>query len=177
MKTIILAAAFFFASATAFAQHDHSGHQGQTSKTEPVQQSTTPDAGQKPVAQLLTHYYNLKNALVAGDASSAATNAGALVRELNNTDPKLLSESNIHILVADAGKISDAKDLNRQRTLFANLSANMAEVVKAIKPGGTVYVQYCPMKKASWLSSEKAIKNPYYGSSMLSCGNVTETIQ
>ena len=30
------------------------------------------------------------------------------------------------------------------------------------------------MKKAAWLSSEKQIKNPYYGSSMLTCGEVTE---
>jgi hypothetical protein len=28
------------------------------------------------------------------------------------------------------------------------------------------------MKKASWLSNDKAIKNPYYGSAMLTCGNV-----
>ncbi|RYF85874.1 MAG: DUF3347 domain-containing protein, partial [Chitinophagaceae bacterium] len=39
-----------------------------------------------------------------------------------------------------------------------------------------VYVQYCPMKKATWLSSEKQIRNPYYGSSMLTCGEVTETL-
>ncbi|RYF87461.1 MAG: DUF3347 domain-containing protein, partial [Chitinophagaceae bacterium] len=38
-----------------------------------------------------------------------------------------------------------------------------------------IYLQYCPMKKASWLSSEKQIRNPYYGSSMLTCGEVTET--
>jgi hypothetical protein len=33
------------------------------------------------------------------------------------------------------------------------------------------------MKKAYWLSPDKAIKNPYYGSAMLTCGKVTETIQ
>lgn len=38
-----------------------------------------------------------------------------------------------------------------------------------------VYYQYCPMKKAYWLSMEKEIKNPYYGSSMLTCGKVIET--
>jgi hypothetical protein len=32
------------------------------------------------------------------------------------------------------------------------------------------------MIKTHWLSSEKAIKNPYYGSAMLTCGEVTETI-
>jgi Protein of unknown function (DUF3347). len=32
------------------------------------------------------------------------------------------------------------------------------------------------MKKANWLSSEKEIKNPYYGSTMLTCGSVVDTI-
>jgi hypothetical protein len=32
-------------------------------------------------------------------------------------------------------------------------------------------------KGANWLSKENAIKNPYYGSSMLSCGKTTETIK
>jgi hypothetical protein len=40
-----------------------------------------------------------------------------------------------------------------------------------------IYQQYCPMKKAAWLSNESAVKNPYYGSSMLTCGNVTDTIK
>jgi hypothetical protein len=29
----------------------------------------------------------------------------------------------------------------------------------------------------NWLSKENTIKNPYYGSQMLSCGSVVETIK
>ena len=32
------------------------------------------------------------------------------------------------------------------------------------------------MKKAYWVSQESEIKNPYYGSSMLSCGKVIEKL-
>jgi hypothetical protein len=32
-------------------------------------------------------------------------------------------------------------------------------------------------KGANWLSKESAIKNPYYGSQMLSCGKTVETIK
>lgn len=32
-------------------------------------------------------------------------------------------------------------------------------------------------KGATWLSKENVVKNPYYGSMMLSCGKVTETIK
>ena len=46
---------------------------------------------------------------------------------------------------------------------------------------GEVYVQYCPMafndKGASWISSSKEIRNPYFGDKMMNCGEVKETIQ
>jgi hypothetical protein len=38
-------------------------------------------------------------------------------------------------------------------------------------------LQYCPMKKASWLSDSKDIRNPYYGANMLDCGSVKTTIK
>jgi len=40
-----------------------------------------------------------------------------------------------------------------------------------------VYVQYCPMADSSWLSDESKIANPYYGKSMLTCGNVKSTLK
>ncbi|PKP34687.1 MAG: hypothetical protein CVT98_10650 [Bacteroidetes bacterium HGW-Bacteroidetes-15] len=60
--------------------------------------------------------------------------------------------------------------------------ANMIELTNTFNPlGETIYVQHCPMadnnKGADWLSSEKEIKNPYFGSSMLKCGEVTKEIK
>lgn len=128
--------------------------------------------------QLLTTYYNIKNALVAGDGASAATNAETFLKAANSIDYKVISEGNINALVKDATRISETKDVAKQRTYFANFSANMATVVKAVKLSDQpIYLDYCPMKKAYWLSSEKAIKNPYYGSSMLTCGEITGTLQ
>ena len=131
-----------------------------------------------PLSQLLTYYYNIKNALVADDFASASTNARAFVKTANSIDYKLISEGNINTLVKDATKIAEAKDIKNQRICFVNFSTNMAAVAKAVKlTNQPVYLAYCPMKKAYWLSNEKAIKNPYYGSAMLTCGEVTETIQ
>jgi len=133
---------------------------------------------QYQLPQLLTYYYNIKNALVAGDPSSASTNAQAFVKTANSIDYKLISEGNINTLVKDAGNIAGAKDVKTQRNYFASFSANMAAVAKSVKlTDQPVYMAYCPMKKASWLSNEKEIKNPYYGSAMLTCGQVTETIK
>jgi len=115
--------------------------------------------------------------LVTGDATSASANALAFSKTVNSIDYKVISEGNIQTLANDAGKISETKDLKKQREYFANFSINMAVVAKAVKlTDQPIYQAYCPMKKAYWLSNEKAIKNPYYGSSMLTCGQVTETL-
>ena len=179
-KIILLATVICYTSIAALAQHDHSSHQNQNSnsKTDTNTKATVTDASsQQQLSQLLSSYYNIKNALVTGDANSAASNAELFLKTANTVDFKVISEGNVHILSKDAGKISSTKDLKKQREYFVDLSSNMATVAKSLKLGSQpIYLQYCPMKKASWLSSEKQIRNPYYGSSMLTCGEVTETL-
>lgn len=132
---------------------------------------------QNQLSQLLTYYYHVKDALVAGNAATASSRAGDFVKTLNGIDHKIISESNMHALLKDAGHISESKDLKKQREHFANFSNNMATLARTVKLGTQpIYQANCPMKKANWLSSDKAIKNPYYGSSMLTCGKVIETI-
>jgi hypothetical protein len=129
-------------------------------------------------SELLTQYYQIKDALVAGNSALAATNAEAFLKIANSIDYKIISEGNINALVKDATIISQTKDLKKQRAQFANLSANMVTLAKAMKLSKEpVYEVYCPMEKATWLSSSKTIKNPYLGKAMLTCGKVTETIQ
>jgi hypothetical protein len=61
------------------------------------------------------------------------------------------------------------------------LSENMYALIKVSKTETPTYYQFCPMandgKGANWLSKENAVKNPYYGSQMLTCGKVVETIK
>lgn len=128
--------------------------------------------------QVLQSYYHVKDALVAGNSKAASDGATSFIKNLNGISYTVISEGNVNTLLKDAGTIADAKSIDKQRAVFVNFSINMAEVVKALKfASNPVYIQYCPMKKASWLSNEKDIKNPYYGSRMLTCGKVTETIQ
>ena len=143
-----------------------------------IQKSLAQDSTQQyQLSQLLTQYYGIKDALVAGNANTATFKAGAFIKTVNGIDYKLISEGNINILLKDATSISEDKDLEKQREHFAALSGNMAALAKSVKLSTTpVYQAYCPMKKAVWLSNEKAIKNPYYGSQMLTCGKVVETM-
>ena len=81
-----------------------------------------------------------------------------------------------------AAKITAASDIEVQRALFSSLSNEMIAKVKAVGlQSGEVYVEYCPMalndKGALWLSNQKLVRNPYYGDSMLDCGEIKETLK
>jgi hypothetical protein len=143
-----------------------------------VQKSFAQDSTQQhQLSQLLSQYYNIKDALVAGNGNEASAKAEEFIKTANSIDYKLISEGNINALLKDATPISETKEIKKQREHFANLSNNMAALAKSIKLGAQpIYQAYCPMKKANWLSSDKEIKNPYYGSAMLTCGKVVETI-
>ncbi|MES2653935.1 MAG: DUF3347 domain-containing protein [Bacteroidota bacterium] len=121
------------------------------------------------------HYVQLTNALVNGDMTEAKVAVSAIElgsKELNNGG----------VLATLAAKIGAAKDIEAQRTWFADLSADFIERVKSTGLNtGEIYVEYCPMalndKGAAWLSTQKEIRNPYFGESMMTCGEVKETLK
>ncbi|SHM65526.1 Protein of unknown function [Chitinophaga jiangningensis] len=83
---------------------------------------------------------------------------------------------------ASAAGIAATADIQRQRVALAALSEQLLQLLKAAgMASGELYVDFCPMalndKGAIWLSSNKAIRNPYFGDSMLTCGSIKETIQ
>lgn len=156
MKKLLFMVAFF---ATAFVQHSFA--------QDDLKQS-----------QLLGLYYNIKDALVAGNANTASSKADEFAKALHGIDEKIIPAASLDALLKGAGQISSTKDIKLQREQFTDFSADMIAVAKTVKlTAQPVYAAYCPMKKAYWLSSEKAIKNPYYGNAMLTCGKVTETLQ
>jgi murein L,D-transpeptidase YcbB/YkuD len=140
---------------------------------------------QAPAAQLLTAYYGVKDALVNSDPNTAANQAAAFQKTLQAIDMKSLPDSSMTVfmslqgkLAKDAAYIAGTKDLTRQRERFAAFSQNLFALAKALPLSGQpVYYDYCPMKKAYWLSSDAAIKNPYFGSAMLTCGQTTQTLK
>lgn len=173
MKTrISIIAAIFFSLLTfsVNAQHSHNHD----------------DAAQSSaLSQVLPLYLEIKNALVSDNASLASSKAGAFAKAINAIDMNAVSSDEMNAfmtaqkkLAADAGQVATAKDIKKQREAFASLSNDMITLAKGAKLSAQpVYVEYCPMKKASWLSSEQTIKNPYYGKQMATCGKVTETIK
>jgi hypothetical protein len=143
------------------------------------------NANQPGQSSILNNYYQVKNALVAGDAAVAATAASEMLQAITGFDMESRTPAGHTAfmdlkdkLAYDARHISESTDINHQREHFASLSANLIKLTKKInlspKP---IYEDYCPMKKAYWLTSDTAIRNPYFGSSMPTCGKVAATIR
>lgn len=173
MTKINLAFVFcFFAYLQANAQHNHAQQPVATSaQSTPAAKSATAQ-----LQELYMHYIGIKDALVAGKEGEASSHANALSQTASVISYRELSEGNVNALRKDASNIADAKDLKAQRQAFSNLSNDMSALAGQFKLSDKpVYQQYCPMAKGYWLSNEKEIRNPYYGSSMLSCGSVKNT--
>ena len=142
----------------------------------------------QPLSAVFGSYFAVKDALVKTDGATASAKAADLLTAVKAVQMDKLP-MDVHTiwmkvlkeLSEDAAHISQTKDASHQRDYFRTLSKNMYDLVKASKSGETVYYQFCPMankgKGANWLSKESSIKNPYYGSMMLSCGKVQETIK
>ncbi|WP_217603871.1 DUF3347 domain-containing protein [Chitinophaga sp. GbtcB8] len=127
------------------------------------------------VNNVYQHYVHLTTALVNSD-STEAKNAGAAIeagaKELPGADS----------ILANAKRIAQSSSLEEQRQQYISLSTAVIALVRSTGvSSGELYVDYCPManneKGASWLSSSKDIKNPYFGDEMLTCGEVKETIK
>jgi len=137
------------------------------------------------LAQLLTSYYEVKNALVNSDANLTGVKATELLNAIKKVDTKTLVSDEQKFfnalkdkLILDAEHISESKDIDHQRDHFATLSTTVYTLAKSAKLSQLpIYQEYCPMKKMYWLSDEGSIKNPYYGKKMLTCGKVTDTIK
>ncbi|WP_114754346.1 DUF3347 domain-containing protein [Flavobacterium glaciei] len=133
-------------------------------------------------------YFLLKDALVKTDGKVAATLAKDVLTALNAVkmdelamDVHMIWMKEMKGLMADGKNISETQDIERQREIFIPFSKSMYELIKVAKYETPVYLQFCPMandgKGANWLSKESAVKNPYYGSQMMTCGKTVETIQ
>jgi hypothetical protein len=136
------------------------------------------------VDKITTSYIGVKNALVGSNATLAKTRSTELlaalstpVKGLQPAQQKMLT-TYLDKLKFDSRHISETTLIDHQREHFASLSKNMYSLLSGLKLNSTtVYQQYCPMKKAAWLSESEDIRNPYYGDDMLECGKVTATLK
>jgi hypothetical protein len=156
--------------------------------TAPVQKTETPkmqDQSQNfSIESTVKDYLALKNALVADNDKSAASAAKQLLTTLKNIDINSIpaAKQKEYKEIADDAKenaehIGDnTGKIDHQREHLAFLSKDVSDLIALFGSSQKLYQDHCPMfndgKGAVWISETKAIKNPYYGNQMLSCGSV-----
>ncbi|MCY4781509.1 efflux RND transporter periplasmic adaptor subunit [Sphingobacterium sp. UT-1RO-CII-1] len=138
---------------------------------------------------IMERYFKIKDALVNDDFANAKKEYLSLTG-LWNKDNLMKLPHEAHNALSKASEknalktseITKSNNIDQLRTNFHELSNVFIELVEAIGPlGQNMYLQHCPMANndqgADWLSKEDQVLNPYYGASMLKCGEVKKTIK
>ena len=134
---------------------------------------------------ILKDYFNLKDALVSDDEAKAKEFGAVMKKSLEILAISKYTEEQqtelkeiIEDAVEHAEHISESP-IAHQREHFKILSKDVTDLVVITGTANTLYEQFCPMydKGSAWLSKSEEVRNPYYGSKMLKCGKVTETIK
>ena len=134
-------------------------------------------------------YLELKKAFVKSDGKTAASIALKMLEQLKEWNVKSLPNTLFSFWKEEQKKttralteISIEQNIAQQREQFVVVSKSLIAIVETFGvPEQKLFVQRCPMANntvgADWLSDQAVIENPYYGSTMLRCGSVVDTLK
>ncbi|MHC4296017.1 MAG: efflux RND transporter periplasmic adaptor subunit [Planctomycetota bacterium] len=138
---------------------------------------------------IVEKYMPLQKALADDDMSGSTEAANQVAGALSEVDMGLVTGeahdlwmSNAYKMKAALAEIQAAQTIEPMRKGFEALSNELIAVVGkfGIPQGKTLYKTHCPMafddKGADWLQFDADILNPYFGASMLKCGEVKQVI-
>lgn len=118
-----------------------------------------------PLIEMLDPYFRIQAVLSDDKTDGVKTDASLIAKQA-----RALGEAGTPIAQA-ADELSAAADLAAARAAFSKLSDTVIAYSQSTKPAGNdVHTMYCPMAKKQWLQKGEKVRNPYYGKSMLTCG-------
>jgi hypothetical protein len=121
----------------------------------------------QPVKSVYDAYLKIQAELAKDSIKDVDENANVIAKAVAGDEMKMLPPD----VAKQAETLAKAKDLKAAREAFKPLSKSLIKYLADNKAGkGTYHEAYCPMVKASWLQTDKSIKNPYMGKEMLTCG-------
>ena len=147
------------------------------------------DASKMELKPLFAKYIELKTALVNDNFEGSHQASLDMMRILERIDMGVF-EGESHMvwmkyekrLQKNIKQANETEDISGLRTAFKPLSRDLIDLVKTMDSIDLpLFIEYCPMAEnntgADWLSTEAEIRNPYFGASMLGCGEVKEEIR
>jgi len=168
--------------------HSKMDHSSMNSNKGMDHSSSSKVSSSSKLEPLYHKYFAIKDALVASDSKTVVTQATALKSAIAAVKMGELEAKEHDVWMAvmkdldkQVASLLSTKKIEGQRLAFSSLSESIYKLIKATDPSYPVYYSHCPMynegKGANWLSKDKAIQNPYYGSQMLTCGSTKEIIK
>jgi len=156
----------------------------------PYDQIVEVSEGEKlQIGKALTSYLRLHEALATDDLSGAKAASEALrlaAEAIVPTTPPEFRDAWMPIqrqLLGHTAHLAGVTTLDEARVPFRELSQQIATVLRVFgNPGEeTVRLAFCPMaldgQGAEWVQRASEIQNPYFGSSMHSCGDIHESVE
>lgn len=146
-----------------------------------------PEEFRNQITAVADAYFQVKNGLVKDNLGDAQKALSTIDQSLAKVNMALVIDQAhdkwMEILkgMKDARtKMGTTKDIEEARKHFSMLSFHVLEMTETFGVNKTVvYKDYCPMafgdQGAYWLSEQKEITNPYFGASMLACGEIKQT--
>jgi len=126
------------------------------------------DHAASPLQTALEQYVKIQTAL-AGDSLKGVPEAAAAIAETAKTNSDALPEA----VMMQAEAVGKATDIKAARVALKPLSMSLISAASALKDKtGHYYEAFCPMAGAAWIQADKKVANPYYGASMLTCGEI-----
>ena len=168
--------------------HDNNdGHHDDNMTSNTEKRELEASTQKKPAtASILEAYFQIKNGLVTDDKNAAAKGGTALLAAFSTFDmSKLSGETHKEYMEIYENAKEQAEhivksSIDHQREHFETLSTDISDLITLLGTDKKVYQAFCPMasdgKGAVWLSEFKEIKNPFFGSKMLTCGSVQKEI-
>jgi hypothetical protein len=123
-----------------------------------------------PLKAIVGSYLEMQAQLAADKTDGLKPAAAAIV-----TNAASLGQERGGRIAQAAKAVADAADLKTAREAFGPLSDAVIAAAQADgKNLAGVKLGFCPMVKRSWLQKDAKVRNPYYGSSMLECGELKD---
>ncbi len=127
----------------------------------------------------LASYFSIQKALANDDLATAKASAGELASAVAKSQCSIDGEDCCAEVAGAAESIAGASDISVARKAFLGFSNAMIAMIESHPGETTAYKMYCPMafdnQGGAWLQDNDDLRNPYYGSMMLTCGTLQAT--
>jgi Cu(I)/Ag(I) efflux system membrane fusion protein len=174
--------------------HDHGGATParmpeMEGRPAPIEKADISSEAKNELKPVYASYFSLTDQLADDNFEASQKSAVAMKEALQAVDMGAFSGNaheiwmnHLSALQKETEHVAHFGTIEELRAAYLGISNAMIALTRSFGAiDEPVYLQHCPMANndtgADWLSTEKEIRNPYFGDMMLKCGETRDTIK